>query len=242
MTEPQSTSRIPVWGARIALILLLIIPLAVASVRYEWAHYSWGLLAFAAACFGSLLVMILLLVALVLPQYKHCRATTGMGILTSLPAVVMILIIVTGAQGYPQIHHATTDLEDPPEPAVAQMLRGESANPLAMSDEVKRIQRQSYPDLKTIVTTLSPDRAFVRAEKVADTLGWDIYNSDPRAGVIEASITSSWFGFTDDVIVRVRSTDTGSEIDLLSVSRVGLGDLGANAERVRAFMQDYLKR
>jgi len=60
--------------------------------------------------------------------------------------------------------------------------------------------------------------------------------SDAAAGRIEATATTRWFGFKDDVIVRIRPEAAGSRVDVRSVSRVGRGDLGANAARVREFL------
>ena len=61
---------------------------------------------------------------------------------------------------------------------------------------------------------------------------------EPEAGRIEASVVSLWFGFVDDVVIRVADTPQGTRVDLRSKSRVGLGDLGANAKRVQSFLAD----
>jgi uncharacterized protein (DUF1499 family) len=58
----------------------------------------------------------------------------------------------------------------------------------------------------------------------------------PAEGRIEATDSTRFFGFKDDVVVRVRAEGTGSRIDIRSKSRVGLGDAGTNARRVRALM------
>ena len=50
---------------------------------------------------------------------------------------------------------------------------------------------------------------------------------------------SFWFGFVDDIVIRVRATESGSEVDLRSVSRVGRSDLGANAARIEAFAEKF---
>ena len=67
-------------------------------------------------------------------------------------------------------------------------------------------------------------------------MGWEIVSSDPAGGRIEATDTTFWFGFKDDVVVRVVSQPNGSRIDVRSVSRVGIGDLGANAARIRSYL------
>lgn len=48
----------------------------------------------------------------------------------------------------------------------------------------------------------------------------------------KATDTSFWFRFKDDVVIRVRAADGGTVVDVRSVSRVGQGDLGANAARI----------
>ena len=60
---------------------------------------------------------------------------------------------------------------------------------------------------------------------------------DPARGRIEATATTLWFGFKDDVVVRVRPAPEGSRIDVRSVSRVGRSDVGTNAERIEAYLE-----
>jgi uncharacterized protein (DUF1499 family) len=82
---------------------------------------------------------------------------------------------------------------------------------------------------------VEPREAIARAERAARALGWTIVGSDPAQGRLEATATTFWFRFTDDIVVRVRREGAGSRLDVRSKSRVGRGDLGANARRIRAF-------
>jgi uncharacterized protein (DUF1499 family) len=84
---------------------------------------------------------------------------------------------------------------------------------------------------------LAPAEAFTRALATARRLGWTIVETDPGAGRIEASDRTRWFGFTDDIVVRVAAADAGSRIDVRSSSRIGTGDFGTNAARVRAYLK-----
>jgi uncharacterized protein (DUF1499 family) len=59
----------------------------------------------------------------------------------------------------------------------------------------------------------------------------------PAEGRLEATDTTFWFGFKDDVVVRVRPDGTGSRVDVRSLSRVGRSDLGMNARRIRRFLE-----
>ena len=80
-----------------------------------------------------------------------------------------------------------------------------------------------------------------RALEVAGELGWEVYFKDQSAGIIEAVDTTAIMAFWDDVVIRVLGDAQGTKLDLRSVSRVGVGDLGANAARIRAFQQAFLE-
>jgi len=79
-----------------------------------------------------------------------------------------------------------------------------------------------------------------KARRLATDRGWEIVSVDPEAGRLEATDTISLFRFKDDIVVRARAVEDGaaSIIDVRSVSRVGVHDLGANAKRVRSFLSD----
>jgi uncharacterized protein (DUF1499 family) len=86
---------------------------------------------------------------------------------------------------------------------------------------------------------MSPVDAIRRAEAIALDRGWDIAKSDPEAGRLEATATSLFFRFKDDVVIRARpAPDGGSVVDMRSISRVGGSDVGMNAKRVREFLAD----
>ena len=95
----------------------------------------------------------------------------------------------------------------------------------------------AYPDVQPATLVAPADAAFKRALNAARDLGWQIVAAVPNEGRIEATDTTNWFGFEDDIVVRVTPTDGGSRVDVRSVSRVGKGDLGKNAARVRAYLR-----
>jgi uncharacterized protein (DUF1499 family) len=122
---------------------------------------------------------------------------------------------------------------------MAEQQRGAGANALVIDQEVIALQQAAYPDLQTLTTTQSMDDAFDRALQVATDLGWEIYHQDRNAGVIEAVDTTAIMAFKDDIVIRVRTNAQGTLVDLRSVSRVGEGDIGANAKRIRAFSEAF---
>lgn len=104
----------------------------------------------------------------------------------------------------------------------------------------------TYPTLETIYFSQSPAEVAAAAEKVMKSRGWDIVPPIADSGAttlqVEATATSGWFGFKDDVAVRIRPADGATEVDIRSTSRVGLSDLGANSSRVYGLMVELEDR
>lgn len=106
------------------------------------------------------------------------------------------------------------------------------------TENASKAQRDAYPDIQPITLAAPPQKAFERALAAAQAMGWEIVARDPAAGRIEAVDTTLWFGFKDDVVVRVAAAPAGgSRIDVRSRSRVGRGDAGTNARRIRGFRE-----
>jgi len=108
-----------------------------------------------------------------------------------------------------------------------------STDPTESSDA----QRAAYPDIRPLRLAVAPNIAFERAKVAAEEAGWQIVREDPSAGRIEAVATTRWFGFTDDIVVRITAEGAGSRVDVRSKSRVGRSDLGTNAQRIRAYQR-----
>ena len=66
--------------------------------------------------------------------------------------------------------------------------------------------------------------------------------AQPGKNLVEGTDVTFWYGYKDDVVVRVRDSGTGSVVDIRSKSRVGVSDLGANAKRVRALGEEIRRR
>lgn len=159
-------------------------------------------------------------------------ALVAAGIAVGLP-----LSMVRRARGVPPIHDITTDVAAPPEFVAVLPLRANAPNSATYGgDSVAAQQRAAYPDVVPLTLPDAPPVAFGRAHAAARAMGWEIVAADSAAGRIEATATTRWFGFKDDVVVRVRPEGNGSRIDARSVSRVGGSDVGTNAARIRAYL------
>jgi uncharacterized protein (DUF1499 family) len=141
----------------------------------------------------------------------------------------------------PAIHDLTTDLENPPTFTAVIARRGNAPNRLDRSSGLAELQRQGYPDLAPVTLQAKPEPTFDRALAAAQSLGWEIVTADKSSGRIEATDKTRWFGFEDDVVVRLTPWGTGTRIDVRSVSRTGVGDAGRNAARIRGFLKELQK-
>jgi uncharacterized protein (DUF1499 family) len=139
---------------------------------------------------------------------------------------------------YPPIDDITTDTANPPAFAAVVALReAEGDNPATYPGaKIAEQQKRAYPDIVPLTLAITPARAFARALDTAQRMGWTIVGGDPISGRIEASDRSRWFGFTDDIVIRVAAAGNGSRIDIRSSSRHGRGDFGVNAARIRAYL------
>ncbi len=139
-------------------------------------------------------------------------------------------------RGLPSIHDITTDTDDPPQfCALLPRRTGRVSPPEYDGPAAADQQRRAFPDIVPLDLDVSAERTLVDAAAAARELGWEIVAVDPARGTVEAIDTTFWFRFKDDIVVRVRARDRGSRVDIRSKSRIGRGDLGANAQRVRTF-------
>lgn len=171
---------------------------------------------------------------------------TGQWLLASTAIIVGLGVVavpsafIVSARGKPAIHDITTDTDNPPAFVAILPLRAGAANPPEYAGaEVAGQQRSAYPDIQPLVVRTSAGETFDRALGAVRDLGWDVVASDRSAGRIEAVDTTFWFGFKDDVVIRVADapSDGGTRVDIRSKSRVGVGDLGTNASRVRELLR-----
>ena len=237
MPQSNPTSTLVNWIGYLAITLLLVLPLSVLTVRA--GAWQQGLLLYALSCLGSLQLLALAGLLLLIPRYQGMRGSIGLRMLAALPGSLLLISLVASRGDYPPIHDITTDTKDPPMFITAEKQRGEGTNPLDVKADTIAAQRKAYPDVQTLMTGMSIDDAFDRALAVAAQLGWEVYHQDRNAGIIEAVDTTAIMAFKDDVVIRLRTNADGTLVDLRSVSRVGIGDIGANAKRIRAFQEAF---
>jgi uncharacterized protein (DUF1499 family) len=195
----------------------------------KWAAYT-GM----AGAVGA----VALIVLLVMPRWRVRPWVPLVALCFALAAFVPPVILLEQAKKVPNIHDITTDPYDPPVFSTLLPIRKQSPNGADYGGpEVAKKQQQGYPDIKSLIVKTAPAETVQKAIDAARSLGWEVAASDAAAGRIEATDTTTWFGFKDDIVVRVRpEASGGSRVDVRSVSRVGGSDIGANAKRVRSFL------
>ena len=165
---------------------------------------------------GGLLVIIAAVVNLLIGKQKGQHERVIQSWLSMAIALIPVFVMayqISKATGVPPIHNISTDTENPPEFYKVVELRGSDSNPLAYGDEkvtreqLVEAQTQAYPKVRSIHTELSATESFDRAVEILRRHGHVIVNEDRGRGIIEAVDTTFWFGFKDDLVVRILSRE-----------------------------------
>jgi uncharacterized protein (DUF1499 family) len=209
------------------------------SYRMQWLSLAaaFGLLRW--ATFGAIagaVIALLAWVALASGRARRGRMVATASLLLSVLVAVPPLYLYSQAQRLPKIHDISTDTDDPPAFVAVLPLRQGARNPVDYRPDTAAQQKIGYPDIAPARLDLTPSQAFERAVRAARAMGWQIVAVAPDVMRIEATDTTLFFGFKDDIVIRVRPGAQGSVVDIRSLSRVGGSDIGANARRVRAFL------
>jgi uncharacterized protein (DUF1499 family) len=214
----------------VALVALAMLAISGPGVRFELFSYRAGLGAFRWAAYAGIAAMVLAIVAIAVPQAR--RRGVIMPVVALLVGAIAFGVpfqFQQKARSVPPINDITTDTANPPGYMTA-------ARPYPGA-EFARQQRAAYPDIGPVMLPVPPREAFERAVKAAESMGWEVVGRDAAKGILEAVDTTKWFGFKDDIAVRVSAADGGSRVDVRSKSRVGRNDIGTNARRIREYME-----
>lgn len=201
----------------------------------------------------AVLALLIAIIGIVLDRRKSRKTRwplLGLGTVASLGFFVFLLQYIGPMLSLPAIHDITTDLADPPEFTALTIREDNWDNiPGADEDEMRgmnprqrwaTLHQEAFPDVRSVRIDQPVAEVIEKAKRLAEDRGWKIVNVDPASGNLEATDTVSLFGFKDDVVIRARSAENGaaSIIDMRSVSRVGVHDLGVNSKRVRKYLSD----
>jgi uncharacterized protein (DUF1499 family) len=243
----MNESTTPKLPRRLGYATLFLLIITAAALLIAGPAHRMGVLGVGAAfmvlavsAIGGVLCLVVGLVASVLNLRKGTQGMVAISVLATLVGLGVTLNYLnwfSKAQGVPPIHDISTDTMNPPEFVAVAPLRADAPNPVEYAGaEAAAKQLEGYPDLATVHLAADPGRVFDASVQAAKDLGWDMVAEAPSEGRIEATDTTSYFGFKDDVVIRIRPDGPGSAVDVRSKSRVGMGDVGANADRISAFL------
>ena len=247
------------WGGRLTVIGAVLcfgavaaaLLAAVGSGRGIW-HFRTGFMVLQYAVYAAFLGIILAIVAAIFVRRVRPRL-----VLLNLAAIVVAGAFVfylfnlrQTARSLPAIHDVATNVDDYPRfyrltvrednlANVPDMGRREWAA-LPPRERWKAIHREYYGDIAPIRVPWTVEETITRARRLAEERDWEIVTFDPANGILEAVDTSFFFRFKDNIVVRARpmSEGGGAIVDMRSISRVGVSDVGVNAHRVRDFLAD----
>jgi hypothetical protein len=219
------------WHKRITLTLavlaVLLLVISGPGTRVGLWPFRVGFGMFAGAMLVGLAAAGAAIVGLVLPL-RRARSVALLlaALVLGAASAAVPLDYVRRVQTLPYINDISTDTERPPQ----------FSPPKTYESHFPELQRIGYPNLAPLEVPLPQKQAFARAAEIARGYGWEITALDESAGRIEAVATTRWFGFKDDVVIRITSAGAGSRVDMRSKSRLGRSDVGANASRIEDFL------
>jgi len=229
------------FGLAAGLVLLAVV--AGLGSRWEWWNFRQGFKIWSFTFYGAIFALVLTLVVLFIGKTGTFQQKLAWGfppLVLSLILIILPLSWMRIAKQVPRIHDLTTDTDNPPPFVAVIPLRKDALNPADYGGkEVADKQKTGYPDLRSERVRLDADQTFQRALQTAKEMGWKIVEADPSQRRIEATDTTFWFGFKDDIVIRVLPEAGSSRLDIRSLSRVGMSDVGTNAKRIRKFLSRF---
>lgn len=157
-----------------------------------------------------------------------------------IPLFLLALMIANGAIKAPQIHDISTRPHPPLLFSEAVKRRKVDENSLEpASAQTLALQSEHYAEVKPLILELEFIQCVEMVAAEIEQRGWTMIASELNEGWFEAYDQSALFGFKDDIRLEIAEIENGScRIDMRSVSRVGVSDLGVNAKRIASFLSE----
>ena len=242
----EPLSRLAIWARRVAVFSIPVVLLAIVIVRGGLLDLVPGLATFGGALALAAVAILLALGAFVVIWQEGLRGTghAVLALFIGLAILAYPAYLAVRAYRLPTINDITTDPIDPPRFEAIARLRSRDANPIAYAGlRAAELQRAAYPDIEPLLLNVTPQQAYDTALAIITRRKWRIVDARApqpgrRDGLIEAVARTPIMGFRDDIVVRIRPAPDGARVDARSASRYGRGDLGVNARRIRALLDD----
>ncbi|WP_201549896.1 DUF1499 domain-containing protein [Psychrobacter fjordensis] len=223
----------------ISLIAFLLVALPAPLYRFGVVELGTAFTGFKFGLVVGIAALVLLAIQVIFKRKTVSIASAAIAVIFSAIAIALPLGMMTTAKNVPPIHDISTDVVNPPEFVAIAPLRADAPNPVEYAGaEAAEQQRTAYPDLQTLTYSQSKPELVEASKQAVENLGWELVDTDANEGIVEATETTAWFGFKDDIIIRVTDNDSERLVDIRSKSRVGKSDLGKNAARIHALIEE----
>jgi len=233
------------WARRVALFFLQLLVLTVLLHRFASLSTPAAMNLLAVSIVGLLAAIAIAVYGLVRIWFD---GELGVGYAVGAIAIALIglgapLYYLSQAVILPPL----TDIQTSPRESLAfkqlPAQRPTDANRIEDPDETAAAEQEAgYPDLRPMELERSVTEVFDMVKEAVKRLGWETISVTPPSlagpGLIEATDRTLVMGFTDDVVIGISGDDARTQIDVRSVSRYGLHDLGTNAARIRTFFEE----
>lgn len=233
-------SRIAAAALVVATVAGVLTAVAGLGHRWGWWGFPTGFQVLRWGAYAGVAGIILGLTGLMLTLIRRRSRGASLAVIAMLISVTAVAIPLQQlrlARSVPPIHDITTDTKSPPQFEAILPLRHDASNPSKYGGpDIARQQRAAYPEVQPLSVAQPRAEVFRTALAIARERGWDIVATEADRGRIEAVATTFWFGFKDDVVIRLTSQGDATRTDMRSLSRVGRSDVGANARRIREFL------
>jgi len=243
----EPVSRAAIWSGRTAWFALAVTAVAVAFMRFQLVDILPGFVSLAAAL-GVAVAAVLLAFAAFVRIWMEGRRGVGEAVKGLVLALVILAypgLYALRALTLPALNDISTDIDDPPafSRSRASLEARNGRLPPDVPREKRIAQRDAYPQVAPLTLDLAPEETFDLVRKAAANRGWQVIETvrpGGRVGLgrIEAVDRSFLLRLPDDITVRIRPRADGSRIDVRSASRIGTHDLGQNARRIRAYLDE----
>lgn len=237
--EPFAQSAI--WSKRIGLFAAPVAVIAVFAQRSGRLDYLPAVSAIGASMLLGLIAVLLGVIAMAVIWVRGNRggAAAALGIVAGLCVLVPPSYFLLRGWELPPLTDIATDPADPPAFIFASAERRPGDNPLAHpGDSAAVAQMAAYPDIQPLRVSQPPDETFALALQLVEQRGWRVLDSGSGSQRIEAVDTSPVLRMVYDIVIEITPDGAGSRVDMRSASRTGQRDLGANADRIRAFLAE----
>ena len=213
--------------------------LAVIMLRGAFMDYKLPLLIILIGTLIAMAAFVLTLGALALGQISQLNMQR-VAIALILSAVIFAPVVMAGRalSGVPLINDIMTDTQNPPQYTVVPTQRKSFDNSLELSDARLAFHNKHYSHIKPLRFSGAPDSHFDNVVDLVGERGWTLVAADKAKGVVEATESTVFFGFKDDVVIRLSAENGETRIDMRSASRQGRSDFRVNARRITEFFED----